>query len=176
MMKRTLLALVSVWTALLATAQTASLTGFAYADRPAAPTGEEWQSPEALALNKEQPRAWGFHFATEQAARGVMPERGAYWQSLNGTWKFHWCKTPAERPQKFYERSFNTANWDDIEVPGCWNVQGIQKVDKLTPETTNSSTRPLDLGRLTLQELNNSSTKTNNLSTRQLNNSSTITK
>ena len=128
-MKRTFFALVSVCTALLATAQTATLTGFAYSDRPTTPTGDEWQSPEALALNKEQPRAWGFHFPTEQAARGVLPERGAYWQTLDGTWKFHWCKTPEERPKKFYERNFNAAAWDNIEVPGCWNVQGIWKVE-----------------------------------------------
>ena len=103
------------------------LEGFAYADEPAAPTGDEWQSPEALALNKEQPRAWGFHFPTEEAARGVLPERGAYWMSLDGTWKFHWCRTPEERAKGFEAPKYDVTAWDDIEVPGCWNVQGIQK-------------------------------------------------
>lgn len=112
---------------LTALAQPTQLDGFAYDERATAPTGDEWQSPEALALNKEQPRAWGFHFSTEAAARGVMPERGAYWQSLDGTWKFHWCATPEERPQSFFERSFDVSKWDNIAVPGCWNVQGIQK-------------------------------------------------
>ncbi len=100
------------------------LQGFAYETLPAAPTGDEWQSPESLALNKEQPRAWGFHFATEEAARGVLPERGAYWKNLDGTWKFHWCKTPEERAKGFEAPEYDANAWDDIEVPGCWNVQG----------------------------------------------------
>ena len=102
---------------------TPQLEGFAYETQPTAPTGKEWESPEALALNKEQPHAWGFHFATEEAARGVLPERGAYWQSLDGTWKFHWCKTPEERAKGFEAPTYDASAWDDIEVPGCWNVQ-----------------------------------------------------
>ena len=105
----------------------AALEGFAYDTQVTAPTGDEWQSPEALALNKEQPRAWGFHFASEEAARGVLPERGAYWLSLDGTWKFHWCKTPEERAKGFEAPTYDVSAWNEIEVPGCWNVQGIQK-------------------------------------------------
>ena len=105
----------------------APLEGFAYANQPAAPTGKEWESPQALALNKEQPRAWGFHFPSEEAARGVLPERGAYWLSLDGTWKFHWCKKPEDRAKGFEAPTYDVTAWDDIEVPGCWNVQGIQK-------------------------------------------------
>ena len=103
------------------------LQGFAYELQPTAPQGNEWESPQALALNKEQPRAWGFHFSTEEAARGVLPERGAYWQSLDGTWKFHWAKQPDERAKGFEAPAYDVAAWDNIEVPGCWNVQGIQK-------------------------------------------------
>ncbi len=110
-----------------ATTAAPALVGFAYDATPAPPTGNEWQSPGALALNKEQPRAWGFHFPTEEAARGVLPERGAYWQSLDGTWKFNWCPSPQERPKGFEAPAYDVAAWDDIEVPGCWNVQGIQK-------------------------------------------------
>ena len=110
-----------------AVAQPAALEGFSYEEYPTAPTGQEWQSPEALALNKEQPRAWGFHFPTEEASRQVLPESGAYWQSLDGTWKFHWCKTPEERAKGFEAPAYDVSAWDDIAVPGCWNVQGIQK-------------------------------------------------
>ena len=118
--------LCSAWMSAQSVAPTA-LEGFAYDTQVTAPTGNEWQSPEALALNKEQPRAWGFHFPTEQAARGVLPERGAYWLSLDGTWKFHWCKSPEERAKGFEAPAYDVSAWDDIEVPGCWNVQGIQK-------------------------------------------------
>ncbi|MBR3513145.1 MAG: discoidin domain-containing protein [Bacteroidaceae bacterium] len=104
-----------------------ALQGFAYEAQPTAPTGQEWQSPEALALNKEQPRAWGFHFGTEEAARQVMPQHSTYWQSLDGTWKFHWAKQPDQRAKGFEAPAFDVSAWDDIQVPGCWNVQGIQK-------------------------------------------------
>ena len=129
-MKRFFLLTVSLFCAMMMSAQSltpATLEGFAYDTKVTAPTGNEWQSPEALALNKEQPQAWGFHFATEAAARGVLPERGAYWLSLDGTWKFHWCKTPEERAKGFEAPTYDVTAWDDIEVPGCWNVQGIQK-------------------------------------------------
>ena len=129
-MKRFFLLTASLFCAVLMSAQSvtpATLEGFAYEAQPTAPTGHEWESPEALALNKEQPRAWGFHFPSEEAARGVLPERGAYWLSLDGTWKFHWCKTPEERAKGFEAPDYDVTAWDDIAVPGCWNVQGIQK-------------------------------------------------
>ena len=135
-MKRFSMSATSLLCAIMMSAQTAvfpdshglsPLVGFAYETHPTAPTGHEWESPEALALNKEQPQSWGFHFATEETARGVLPERGAYWQSLDGTWKFHWCKTPEERAKGFEAPAYDVSAWDDIEVPGCWNVQGIQK-------------------------------------------------
>ena len=112
--------------ATITVAQPTNLEGFAYENQPTAPTGQEWQSPEQLALNKEQPRAWGFHFPTEEAARQVLPEHSAYWKSLDGTWKFHWCKTPEERAKGFEAPEYDVSAWDDIAVPGCWNVQGIQ--------------------------------------------------
>jgi len=126
-MKLRIFALGLLCSSMIANAQPTTLQGFAYEESPAAPSGQEWQSPEQLALNKEQPRAWGFHFPTEEAARGVLPERGAYWQSLDGTWKFHWCRTPEERAKGFEAPAFDVSAWDDIQVPGCWNVQGIQK-------------------------------------------------
>lgn len=92
-----------------------------------APTGEEWQSPERLSLNKLQPTAYMFHFANPESAKGVQPEKSEYYQSLDGTWKFHWVPKPDDRPANFYEPSFNASAWDNIEVPGCWNVQGLGK-------------------------------------------------
>ena len=102
------------------------LTGFDYA--PAIqPNGNEWQSPERLALNKEQPHAWFFSFADDETARQVLPEKSVYWQSLDGTWKFHWAPNPDERPRHFYDPSFDVSAWDDIAVPGSWNNQGLRK-------------------------------------------------
>lgn len=109
-----------------ATAQHKTLTGFAYGNS-VAPTGDEWQSPEKLSLNKEYPRAYFFSFNNEKQATQVLPEYTPYWQSLNGQWQFHWCKTPEQRPKDFYKTDYDTSKWDAIPVPSNWNVYGIQK-------------------------------------------------
>ncbi len=104
----------------------APLGGFNYGDA-AAPTGNEWEDCQNLSLNKEQPRAWFFNFATVDQAKKVLPENSPYYKSLDGTWKFNWVNHPDKRPADFYKTDFDVAGWDDIAVPGCWNVQGIQK-------------------------------------------------
>lgn len=111
-------------------AQHNPLGGFAYGDKNA-PTGKEWESVEELALNKEYPRAYFFSFDNEAQAAQVRPEKSPYWLSLNGQWRFHWCKTPDERPKDFYKTNYDASSWDMTPVPSNWNVQGIQKDGKL---------------------------------------------
>jgi beta-galactosidase len=103
-----------------------NLEGFKYGNETA-PTGKEWESVEELALNKEQPHAWFFSFESVEKARKVLPENSKYWQSLNGTWKFHWAPNPDERPANFHEVGFDATNWDNIPVPSSWNIVGLQK-------------------------------------------------
>lgn len=104
----------------------APLDGFFYG-KELAPKGTEWQSPEDLALNKEQPRAYFFSFQDVESARRVLPENSKYWQSLDGEWDFHWAPNPDERPADFYQPTFNTTSWDKIAVPSNWNIVGVQK-------------------------------------------------
>lgn len=92
-----------------------------------APTGQEWQSPGELSLNKLQPHAWFMTFGKADNAKYVLPEHSDYYQSLNGKWKFHFAKNPDERPKEFFEANYDVSHWDNIEVPGSWNIQGIQK-------------------------------------------------
>ena len=116
-MKRVKLSL--MLTALVATVSFAAqpaLNGFKYAAE-LAPDGNEWQSPERLALNKEQPRAYFFPFESVEKALKVLPENSTYWQSLNGQWKFNWVKSPDLRPKNFFETSFDASAWDNINVP-----------------------------------------------------------
>ncbi len=130
-MCKTLMMLVSVC---LATVQLSAqsivggepLKGFYYGDMPA-PTGWEWQSPDSLSYNKLQPHAWFFSFRDVKQALNVLPEHSSYWQSLNGTWKFHWAPEPDVRPKGFYETDFDASSWDDVTVPMNWNVAGIGK-------------------------------------------------
>lgn len=102
------------------------LEGFEYGNA-SSPTGKEWQSPEQLSYNKLQPRANFASFATIEEARKFLPENSSYRMSLDGEWKFHFSKNPDERPVDFYKTSYSTQNWDNIKVPGSWNLQGLQK-------------------------------------------------
>lgn len=102
------------------------LEGFEYGNA-SSPTGKEWQSPEQLSYNKLQPRANFSSFATVEEARKFLPENSSYRMSLDGEWKFHFSKNPDERPVDFYKTSYSTQNWDNIKVPGSWNMQGLQK-------------------------------------------------
>ena len=110
--------------ALAINANADALEGFLYG-KVSAPDGKEWQSPERLSLNKLQPRAYTFSFANADEARKVLPDGSKYFQSLDGTWKFHWCASPEQRPKNFADASYDVSKWDDIKVPGCWNVQGL---------------------------------------------------
>ena len=107
-------------------AQSPALEGFLYGNQ-AAPTGKEWESVEELSLNKEQPHAYFFSFENVESARKYLPENSKYWQSLNGTWKFHWAPNPDERPKDFFQPGFDATAWDDLAVPSSWNIAGIQK-------------------------------------------------
>ena len=108
------------------TASAQSLEGFEYGTA-SAPDGTEWQSPGRLGYNKLQPRACFTSFATIEEARKVLPEYSSRRQSLDGTWKFHFAKTPDERPADFYKVGFDCSSWDNITVPSCWNIVGLQK-------------------------------------------------
>lgn len=105
---------------------TRHIEGFLYGNT-IAPTGKEWQSPQDLSLNKELPHAYHFSFNDVSSAQKVLPEHSSNWLSLNGTWKFHWVKTPEERPKDFYRTDFDVNSWDDVPVPMSWNILGIQK-------------------------------------------------
>lgn len=106
-------------------AQIAPLGGYFYG-QDAAPSGWEWQSPDSVAYNKQQPHAWFFSFNTVDEARKVLPENSSLWQSLDGQWQFHWASNPSERPKDFYKTDFDASAWDLIPVPMSWNMAGVE--------------------------------------------------
>ena len=123
-LKKTALLLLGL--ASLAPTQADILKGFEYEPQPTGPDGTEWQSVERLSLNKLQPHTRFFSFADVESALGVLPENSALWMSLDGTWKFHWVGNPEQRPYTFYDPDYDVSGWDDIAVPGSWNIQGLQ--------------------------------------------------
>ena len=124
-MKKRMFSLLLVAMSTLA-AWSQNLEGFEYG-KATAPDGTEWQSPERLGYNKLQPRACFTSFASAEEARRVLPEHSSRRLSLDGTWKFHFAKTPDERPADFFQLGYDCSAWDDISVPSCWNLVGLQK-------------------------------------------------
>ena len=102
------------------------LGGYFY-QQQTVPTGWEWQSPDSVAVNKQQPHAWFFSFRNIDEARKVLPENSSYWKSLDGMWKFHWAPNPDERPKDFFRTDYDVSKWDDIKVPMNWNMAGLQR-------------------------------------------------
>jgi len=127
-MKKGKLLLALLWTLLCINegAGQKMIEGYRYGDEQM-PSGKEWESPQDLALNKELPHAWFSSFQDVSSALKVLPENSKYWKTLNGTWKFHFAKTPDTRPKDFYKLTFDVSGWDNVPVPLSWNIYGIQK-------------------------------------------------
>ena len=84
----------------------------------------DWENEAVLERNKEEPHAAFFSYRILEEARVDDRSASADFLPLNGTWKFHWVRKPAARPVLFYEDDFDVSGWDDIQVPGNWEVQG----------------------------------------------------
>src|SRR6266542_1066707 len=76
-----------------------------------------WENPDVNGTNKEKPHAYSF-LASEKANNPTV-------QSLDGIWKFKWSPDPQSRPMDFYTENYSTENWDNILVPGNWELQGF---------------------------------------------------
>lgn len=85
----------------------------------------EWQSQYAVGMNKLTPHTyvWPYTDASDIEKPGGY-EQSPYYMSLNGKWKFNWVKNPDNRPKDFYQPSYYTGGWADINVPGNWERQG----------------------------------------------------
>ena len=43
---------------------------------------------------------------------------------MNGAWKFHFAKDPAQKAVGFEETDHDVSSWENINVPGHWEMQG----------------------------------------------------
>lgn len=86
----------------------------------------EWCDQYVSGVNKESNCQLAIPFANEQQARMASTEESAYYQSLNGTWKFHWVADPKDRPIDFYKPDFDVSRWDDIKVPATWQIEAVR--------------------------------------------------
>ncbi len=85
----------------------------------------EWENPAVFERNKEPGHADFIAYDNKEDAIRDDFQRSPFFQSLNGTWKFHFVKKPADRPQNFYEPDLDDSDWHDIEVPSNWEIAGF---------------------------------------------------
>ena len=102
---------------------------------------EDWENESILGRNKLPGHVTMVPYPSVSALKAdktyfekpwEMPESSDF-MSLNGKWKFNWVKQPSERPVGFYKDSYDVSEWDDIDVPSCWEMKGYG-----TPIYTNS--------------------------------------
>ena len=82
------------------------------------------EDPSITSINKLPAHSSFFPFENSMLAKENDEKKSNRYISLNGNWLFNWSKSPENRPKKFYETSFNTENWDEIEVPSNWQLMG----------------------------------------------------
>lgn len=85
---------------------------------------DEWQNPRVNEVNRAPMHTWYFAYASEEEADAAMPEKSSNYMTLNGLWKFNWVRDAEARPLDFYETGFNDKGWDDLPVPGLWELYG----------------------------------------------------
>ena len=62
----------------------------------------DWEDPSVVAINKEPSHATLFPFENRELALANDRDESSFFQLLNGDWRFHWVRSPGERPQDFY--------------------------------------------------------------------------
>ncbi len=109
----------------------------------------EWDNVEITQINREEAHTIAIPYSDEQQVRDLAIEESPFYFSLNGTWKFKWVPDPSEKPDNFYDTSFDVNGWDDIQVPSVWQGYGIRNnknwdkplyVNTSYPFTYNSTT------------------------------------
>lgn len=84
----------------------------------------EWQDPNVNAINRAAMHTNYFAYESEQAALKGCRLASDNYMTLNGTWKFNWVQNADQRPADFYKVDFNDKGWDNIQVPGVWELNG----------------------------------------------------
>ena len=116
----------SIKKAMLSGAFSCFLLGSVLADGTATTqaTKPYWQDVQVVAVNKELPRSSFMTYGDRSTALTSRFEKSPYYSLLNGTWKFYFVDSYKDLPADITDPSVSTAAWDDITVPGNWEVQG----------------------------------------------------
>ncbi|MDX8044575.1 glycoside hydrolase family 2 TIM barrel-domain containing protein [Gracilibacillus sp. S3-1-1] len=85
----------------------------------------EWNNnPEIFQLNRMPQHALAIPYQNRKQALVNSPHKSVYYRSLNGKWRFHFSENPDKRVKDFYQIGYDTSDWDLIQVPAHWQLQG----------------------------------------------------
>lgn len=84
----------------------------------------DWENIELLHRNRLMGRAYYISYPNKDAALTYERGNSRWFRLLNGNWKFFFSSTPQNVPEDFFGESFHDDHWDDIKVPGNWQLQG----------------------------------------------------
>lgn len=88
----------------------------------------EWQgNPEIVGVNKLPPHATLMPYENYEEAKKCNRYASSRCKLLNGKWKFKLYKNYAYRPSDFAQPLYDSHNWDSIQVPGSWTMQGYDQ-------------------------------------------------
>lgn len=83
------------------------------------------ENPSFVGENQLPPHVPFIPFENSDQAKTGDWDQSSFYQSLNGTWKFLWTRSPLESPGDFSSVGFDASGWKDILVPGTWQMQGF---------------------------------------------------
>ena len=88
----------------------------------------EWQgNPEIVGVNKLPQHATLMPYENYEEAKKCDRYASSRCKLLNGKWKFKLYKNYAYRPSDFAQPLYDSHNWDSIQVPGSWTMQGYDQ-------------------------------------------------
>jgi len=88
---------------------------------------DDWENPQVVGRNKEPGRVPLIPYVDEPSALADERVASPYFRSLNGDWKFRYAPNPASALRDFSNGDFDDTDWDDIVVPGNWQLQGYDR-------------------------------------------------
>jgi beta-galactosidase len=107
----------------------------------------DWENPEVFERNREPAHATLMPFPDRTSALTSPRKSSPACRLLNGTWKFKWVRSPEERIAGFAAADLDDSDWDEIDVPSMWQLEGYgipRYLDEAYPFETDPPRVPRD--------------------------------
>ncbi|MEN8201061.1 MAG: glycoside hydrolase family 2 TIM barrel-domain containing protein [Bacteroidota bacterium] len=85
----------------------------------------DYENPEIIERMQEPPHATLMPYKDLQQALEGKRKESPFHFSLNGSWKFKWTESPEKAPEQFFKSGFNRGDWQEINVPSNWQMEGF---------------------------------------------------